>query len=243
MARLTGEQDRVAAHRPADRPGQPQGADARGRRPDRRLPAPAPRGRRRPPLRPAGARHRPVQVRQRRARATRSATGCWSRSATGCGRAVPRRRPGGPARRRRVRRGGAASSTTVDEARRTAAHASRTCCRVPVVLDGLSLDVGGSIGIAIYPAARRRLRHPDAPRRRGDVRREEPRRRRSRCTRPRPTTTRRPGSSLLADLRRAPGEPGLRRGRVLLPAAGRDGLRRRWSGWRRCCAGTTRIAA
>lgn len=40
---------------------------------------------------------------------------------------------------------------TAEEARRTAANIAAVLS-VPVVLDGLSLDVGGSIGIAMYPA-------------------------------------------------------------------------------------------
>ena len=61
-------------------------------------------------------------------------------------------------------RGGRASPAT-----------SPACWPTPVVLEGLQVDVSGSLGIASATRPRHRLRHPDAPRRRRDVPGEAPR--------------------------------------------------------------------
>ena len=138
------------------------------------------------------------------------------------GQAVRPRRPGGAARRRRVRdrragdRDGGRGEGARGQDRHDAVRAGGAGRAVP---RRRRLDRHRDV-----PAARRGLRHPDAACRRRDVRREEPRRRDRRL--------RAGGRQQLAGpagpaRRSAPGagEPGLGRGRVLLPAADRDGLR------------------
>ena len=85
-----------------------------------------------------------------------------------------RERHGRPPRRRRVRG---------QVHRADARHATEVAARVgtafdaPFVLGDVSIDVNASLGIALYPGARRRRRHADEARRHRDVRREgEPQR-------------------------------------------------------------------
>ena len=137
------------ADRSADPTGQPQGATDRGRRPCRRVRAPDVGGQPGAPVRAPDPRHRPVQVRQRRARSRgrRSAAGRDRRS----GSTEPCRTatwsPGWAATSSRSWR---PTIDNLDDARAAASEIAGVLS-VPVVLDGMSLDVGGSIGIAIFP--------------------------------------------------------------------------------------------
>ena len=76
----------------------------------------------------------------------------------------------GAPRRRRVRDRPAVDAPTRPRGRDARAASSNTL-EQPFVVEGQVLEVGASIGIALYPDARHRRAHAAAPRGRGDVRR------------------------------------------------------------------------
>ena len=143
----------------------------------------------------------------------------------------------GPARRRRVR----GSWRRPERRDRGAAPRRASSCdamTTPVMLDGLQVDITGSIGIAVSPRPRHRLRHRDAARRRRDVPGEAARHAVARRTAPEDDHNSPERLALLTDFRRA-----------LDAAAGRSRCttsRRSTSpptgssASRHCCAGSTR---
>ena len=121
-------------------------------------------------------------------------------------RGARRGRPGGPARRRRVRR---ARARAARRRPRRATWPAGSPRRWPArsSLDGLPVDVGGSIGIALYPDHGDDFADPAAARRRRHVRREA-QRRRGGGLRPESDHHSAERLALLADLRRALETPG-----------------------------------
>ena len=142
-----------------------------------------------------------------------------------------------------------AALTGADDARELADRIVAALAE-PVPLDGLPLDVAGSIGIALYPDHgddfATLMRHADVAmydaKHRGDaVAVYAPESDHNSPERLEPARRPAPGAGVRGVARHQAAQPG-RRDHHVLPAADRRSRPARWSGSRRCCAGGTRGA-